>query len=84
MFDTGPDSVSVGDVSSYSSSVPNKEKSFSSSSSRLAKFCEFCVFSDTRRVCMMNRETGEGGEQMTPPRKIKDSLLIVLRTPFLL
>lgn len=33
---------------------------------------------------MMNRETGEGGEQMTPPRKIKDSLLIVLRTPFLL
>lgn len=33
---------------------------------------------------MSGRENGEGGNQTTPPRKIAETLLIVLITPFVL
>lgn len=35
-------------------------------------------------IYVSGREDGEGGKQTTPPRKIEETLLIVLITPFVL
>lgn len=35
-------------------------------------------------IYVSGRENGEGGKQTTPPRKIAETLLIVLITPFVL